>query len=108
MMNPDDARQVVHSDPVEQGWIQFPKFVAHDPTLSPEARLLYALLKGYARDDTFPGQDGLAELLGVTERQVRYLLSELRDKGLIRIERHGLGQTNRYVILSAHDKALIP
>ena len=98
MSEDDGDRQVIHEDPAEQqGFTWVPKAVAHDPTISIPARLLYTILKGYASDDRddFPGQEGLGKLLGRSTRQVRTLLSELVDKGLIRIERRGLGLTNR-------------
>lgn len=43
------------------------------------------------------GQDSMSELLGVSERQLRRLLSELQEAGFLDIEIHkGRGRTNRY------------
>lgn len=43
------------------------------------------------------GQDSMSELLGVSERQLRRLLSELKKAGFLDIEvQKGKGRTNRY------------
>ena len=91
---------VIHSkDPVvQQGFTQVPKFILKDPNLSLGAKVTYSALLGYAWDNAsvFPGQATLAKEMGVTERHVRRFISELKTAELLRVERRGLGQTNRY------------
>lgn len=79
-----------------QGFVQIPTLVVRDATLSPSARLLYAVLLSYAWGEgrCFPSQETLAADLGTTDRTVRRAQDELLVKGLISIERRGQGKTN--------------
>lgn len=63
------------------------------PDLSPSTRLVLLALAEHVHDGVtcFPGQARLAELCGVSDRQVRNLLHELQGRGLIAIE-HRPGQ----------------
>jgi predicted ArsR family transcriptional regulator len=63
------------------------------PDLPPSTRLLLLALAEHVRDGVtcFPGQTRLAAMCGVTERQLRNLLHELRDRGLVTVE-HRPGQ----------------
>ena len=62
-----------------------PSEVMDDPDLLPMAKLLYAILSGYAwRDRTcFPSNKHLAEKLGLGERHTNDLIVQLRDRGYI-------------------------
>lgn len=84
------------------GWTMFPNVVLLDESLSVQARMTYALLAYYARQDgaCFPGQGRLAEKLGVTTRSVHTYIGELVAAMLIRVEQRGHRQTNRYVFLA--------
>ena len=64
------------------------------------AKLTYALLLGYAWQDgrCFPGQERLSDDLGVERKAVIRYLKELKDSGLVRIVRRGLGQSNLYIL----------
>jgi hypothetical protein len=75
--------------------------ILRDATLTPEARLLYSLLRSYAwqTDECFPGQAALATMIGCSERTVRTYSKELADRRMIRIIQRGRGRTNLYVIL---------
>lgn len=79
---------------------QVQRCIMECPTLSLGARVLYFLLRIHARqeDQCFPGQESLGRRLGCTSRQVHRYLSELVAFDLIRSERRGLGQTNRYFL----------
>jgi hypothetical protein len=79
----------------------FPNVVLRDHSLSPHARLLYALLVDYARRDEawWPGQPKLASYLSVQERQLRRYTSELELAQLVETRRRGQGQTNAYILL---------
>jgi hypothetical protein len=78
-----------------------PNWLLRRAEVSPGAKLCYARLCQYAGDNgrAFPAQPTLAEELGVKQRQVRNLLSELKKCNLIEAERNGLGQSNDYFFL---------
>lgn len=81
-------------------WVALPVSVLRDERLSPQAKLLYALLRDYAGRDghAFPGQDRLARDLGCTDRAIRNWLRELSDLGFVEVERRGRTKTNLYWI----------
>lgn len=80
------------------GFTQVPNFILTSPDLSVGAKLTYAMLLKYARenDHCFPGQQRLAQDLGSSERSVRSYQSELEDAGYIEVIQRGLGKTNLY------------
>lgn len=91
--------KIVGADPATlYGFTQVPNFVLTKPDLSVGAKLTYAMLLKYARDQEgcFPGQVKLAEDMGAGERSVRDYLKELRVAGLLAITKRGLGKTNFY------------
>ncbi|HEY1015710.1 MAG TPA: helix-turn-helix domain-containing protein [Herpetosiphonaceae bacterium] len=91
-----------HKDPKAQaGHTIIYNTILLNPLLSVEARLLYMILKSYAwfgKDDAFPGQETLANLMGVGDRQIRNYRAELEASGLIEKEQRGLGLTNLYLL----------
>lgn len=99
--NQPDGATVLHSDPTTQaGFTIIPNAILRARHLSPGSRLLYGLLKMYAwqAGNAYPGQERLAEELGVSTRQIRNYQAELVSAGLLRVEQRGLTQTNRYWI----------
>ncbi len=82
----------------EKGFTQVPNHVLVSRTLSPGAKLTYAMLLKFAwqNDYCFPGQERLARDMGVTDRSVRTYLQELQSKGFITITQRGLGKPNLY------------
>lgn len=96
-----DPGQVLHSDWVQQqGFTQTENVVLRDKDLSVQARFLYSLLKMYAwqKGSAYPGQETLAELMGVKVRMIQIYLKELIDKGLIERKQRGLTKSNLYII----------
>ena len=91
---------VVENPALRRGFTVIPNYVLRNSHLSFGARLTYTLLLSYAWQDgaCFPGQDKLALDLQSDPRSVRRYLTELRDQGLIRVERRGLGLTNVYIL----------
>lgn len=83
-----------------RGFTQMPNIVLRNPRLSHGVKVAYALLLSYAwqADEAHPGQMLLGDHLGIGERQVRNLIRELEDLGLITTEQRGLGRTNVYWI----------
>jgi hypothetical protein len=95
-MSQDELR---FRDPAEaMGFTALPNCVLISPSLSNAGKVLYALLRLYARQSghCFPGQERLAASLGFRTRHVRRLLDELKALGLITWERPDKNSTNRY------------
>ena len=80
------------------GFTQVPNVILVDKDLSVGAKLTYAMLLKYAwyDDHCFPGQDKLAEDMGVGKRSVVTFIKELQTADLIEVERRGLGKPNVY------------
>lgn len=72
-------------DDAPGGWSVLPSWVACDPTLSPEARVVLLVLSAHADDRShpFPSIARIARLVGRSERTVLRLLAELEGRGLI-------------------------
>src|SRR5438094_5742056 len=88
-------------DPVSRGgFTQVPNFILKDPNLSVGAKVTYSMFLSYAwhNDSCFPGQEKLATHMGMSRSRVAELISELRARGLVTIDRRGLGKTNVYTI----------
>lgn len=80
------------------GFTQVPNFLLKAKDLSAGDKMTFAMLLSYAwqNDYCFPGQQRLAEDLGLDERSVRRHLKVLQAKGLLAIQRRGQGKTNIY------------
>jgi hypothetical protein len=93
---------VVEDAALKSGFVQLPNFILTEKKLSAYAKLSYALLLSYAwqKDSCFPGQQRMANDLGLSERHLRRAIKELEDSNYISIERRGLNKTNVYTILS--------
>src|ERR1043165_4462470 len=89
------------SNPVlREGFTQVPNFILRDNKISVGAKVVYAMFLSYAwhNDSCFPGQDRLAEDMGMSRVRVTQLISELQRAGLVNIQRRGQGRTNLYTI----------
>lgn len=78
-----------------------PEALVRFPDVSPGAKLCYGRLTRYAgeKGTCYPSQDTLAGELGVSARNVRRYIEELRSVGLIRTVRRGLQLNNEYEFL---------
>jgi len=88
-------------DPVVRyGFVQMPNFVLRNPDLSMGAKVVYAMFLSYAwnNDSCFPGQERLAQDMGMSRSRVTEFVGELERAGLISIQRRGLGKTNIYTV----------
>lgn len=94
-----DSFQVEFS-PSFKGYNTIPRALSDDPTLDMGARMVYILLMGYAqgKGECCPGQEAIAQNLGITRVRVRKHLQELEQRGWISQRRRGQGQTNFYII----------
>src|SRR5262249_23978009 len=83
------------------GFVCLPRAVLRAPGLSVLARLLYATLLDYARQDSFcyPGVDRLRADLGVGHNQLARAIRELEAGGLVVRRRRGFGHTTIYHLL---------
>lgn len=96
-------RNIVLESPnpvVAEGFTQVPNFILRSATLSMGAKLTYAMFLSYAwaNDLCFPGQEKLAQAIGVRRSTVNLFVRELAQAGLITVKRRGLGKTNVYTI----------
>jgi DNA-binding transcriptional ArsR family regulator len=80
------------------GFTQVPNFLLKAKKLSSGDKMAFAMLLSYAwqNDYCFPGQERLAQDLGLSDRSVRTHLKSLEKNGLLRIKRRGQGRTNIY------------
>ena len=84
----------------QRGWTGVPNFILESKEISTGAKLTYAMLLKYAReqDECFPGQDTLAEDIGTSRQSVNAYIRELRTVGLVSVQRRGQGRPNIYTI----------
>lgn len=100
MSDEHERHVIIEDETLAQGFTQIPNGVLRRSDVPPGAKLTYMVLLSYAwqKETAYPGQDRLAEDMGVTERSVRTYLDQLQKSGLISVQRRGLGQTNVYVL----------
>ena len=88
-------------DPIARfGFTQVPNFILTDANLGVGAKLTYAMFLHYAwhKDSCFPGQERLAEDMGISRSRVTQLITELQKVNLISVQRRGQGKTNLYTV----------
>ena len=86
-------------DPIARfGFTQVPNFILTNSTIGVGAKLTYAMFLHYAwnNNSCFPGQDRLAEEIGMSRPRVNEFIKELERAGFITITRRGQGKTNLY------------
>ena len=89
------------ADPIAlHGFTQLPNFILRNPDISIGAKITYALFLSYAwhNDFCYPGQNRMAEDIGMSIGSVNAFVKELEACGLIDITRRGQGKTNLYTI----------
>jgi len=82
------------------GFTQVPNVIQNDPALNLGEKAVYAQFLQYAwhHDYCFPSQELIAKNLGITRKSVNKFVSGLAAKGLLTIQRRGLGKTNFYIL----------
>jgi len=82
----------------QRGFTQVPNHVLRSPSVSPGAKLAYAMLLSYAwqNDFCFPGQDRLANDMGAGVRSVVRYIQELEKEQFVVIRKRGQGRSNLY------------
>jgi hypothetical protein len=96
---PESDSLLVEEASLPRGFVQLPKAVLYARHLSRDAKLLYAVLLGYAWQDQrcFPGYQRLCADLDASENAVRTWMRELEAAHLISQRRRGQGRTNLYL-----------
>ena len=93
--------EFVRADIVTQhGFTQVPNFLFKNSGLSMGAIVVYSKFLSYAwhNDFCFPGQQRLADDLGMGVASINRFVKELEQSALVEIERRGQGKTNIYKI----------
>ena len=99
-------RIIIEDEILRAGFAAFPYLVMNDTSLSIAARFTYAMLLQFAwqQGEAFAKQETLAERIGVSARQVRRYLAELKDTGYIQIERKDKRFNNTYIVKKVRSK----
>lgn len=97
---PEPNTIVVEDDALREGFVQLPKRVLFAGNLSYAAKLLYAVMLGYAWQEgsCFPGYLRLCRDMAASENMVRKYMRELQAIHLISQRRRGQGKTNIYIL----------
>ena len=88
-------------DPVSAGgFTQVPNLLLRNPTLSANAKIIYAQLLSYAWTNgyCYPGQVRMANDIGSTKSTVNRAILELQEKGWLEVDKRGQGRTNIYTL----------
>ena len=82
----------------EKGFTQVPNAILRSRKLSMGAKMAYAALISYAwhNDFCFPGQQRLADDIGISRQTANEYIQELKKKGFVKVTRQGQGRTNIY------------
>jgi Helix-turn-helix domain len=93
--------ELATNDPIVRGgFTQVPNFILRNGSLSLGAKVTYAMFLhyGWHNNFCFPGQERLAEDLGMSQSRVSEFIKELAAAQLVEIKRRGMGKTNIYKI----------
>src|SRR6266436_4922507 len=80
--------ELATSDPIARGgFTQVPNFILENSALSLGAKVTYSLFLHFAwnKDSVFPGQDRLAQHMGMSTSRANEYVKELESAGLIEI-----------------------
>lgn len=102
---PEDPRSGANTLRVEnqalaKGFTLIPNVILRARGISRDAKMLYSILLSYAwqTDSCFPGYDTLMEDMQCGRPQVAKYIRELKDAGLIAVQRRGQGMTSIYTL----------
>lgn len=91
------------------GFTQIPNVFLRDRKLSLGAKVTYSLLLSFFWHDNavFPGQERLAEDMGMSTSRANEYIKELEKAGYIEITRRGQGKTNLYKLHTVVEKGKV-
>jgi len=91
---------IIEDASLHYGFIQMPKQILYARNLTRDAKVLYAVLLGYAWQELkcFPGYSRLCHDMMASENTVRKCMRELEAINLLAQRRRGLGKTNIYLL----------
>jgi biotin operon repressor len=91
---------VVEDETLAAGFTMIPNLVFNRTDLSSNAKLTYMgfLFHSWQKGSCFPGQQRLAEELGLSIATIRRATRELQARGLLRVTQRGQGKTNIYTL----------
>jgi hypothetical protein len=91
---------LIEDSTLSYGFVLLPKLVVYARNLSRDAKLLYAVLLGYAWQEQrcWPGYKRLCDDLDASENAVRKYMRELEKVHLLSQRRRGLGLSNLYTM----------
>tara|TARA_Y100000310_G_C20678913_1_gene814724 strand:- start:1061 stop:1894 length:834 start_codon:yes stop_codon:yes gene_type:complete len=94
----DEPTLIIDHPAFKAGFTAVPNTIFGHKDMSPGAKLTFITLLHYAwqQSSCFPGQQRLADDMGVTVRSVHTYLKQLSDIGLVQIKRRGAAATNVY------------
>jgi len=99
--------ELATKDPIVRGgFTQVPNFILKNSEISLGAKVTYSLLLSFYwnNNGVFPGQDRLAQHMGMSTSRANEYIKELETVGLIEITRRGQGKTNLYKLHSVVKK----
>ena len=90
----------VENEALRRGFTLIPNYVLRARGISRDAKLLYGILLSYAwqKGNCWPGYDTLMEDVQCGRPQLAKYIKELKDTGLIHVQRRGQGLTSIYTI----------
>lgn len=83
-----------------KNYTKIPNELFQESQLSVNERYLFGLLLKYSgkKDFCFPSQKTLGGIMLLSERYIRKLLQQLKNKGIIHIQRTGFNKPNTYKV----------
>ena len=89
----------------QKGFTQVPNAILRSKKISMGAKMTYSALLSYAwhNEFCFPGQQRLADDIGVTRQTANEYIGELKRKGFVKVQRKGQGRTNIYKLMVLKD-----
>lgn len=96
----DHATIYIEDETLRRGFTQIPNALLQRKDLSPGAKLTYMALLSFAwqEDHCYPGQERLADAIGMSKRSIDRFIKELEEAHLVSHKQRGLNQTNYYTL----------
>jgi hypothetical protein len=103
MPEAEGSRSYKLSPSFKRNYTKIPNKVLRSETIGGNAKALYAIIIDAAYQGVEPNQTELGRLLGGAKKTAVSALVELRDAGLLRVEKRGQGMPNVYTLIHPDD-----